>query len=123
MHVAQCKSIICHLVCSSGWSLDREEGEAPIFYIINFVTEFCLTKDLHSCELALSLSLNGLMQIINSSGFSLKLFCVLRCTIVCCWCSGGVKLQLCHSTVQILMRVLAAVLSDMSYSSSGSLVH
>lgn len=51
-----------------------------------------------------SLSLNGLMQIVNSPGFSLELFRVLCCSIVLCWYSGGVKLHLCHSTVQILMR-------------------
>lgn len=69
-----------------------------------FCYRICLTKDWHSCELVLSLSPNGLTQIVNSSGFSLKLFHVLCCTIVLCWCSGGLKLQLCHSTVQILMR-------------------
>lgn len=35
MHVAQCKNIICHLVCSNRWSLDWEESEAPIFLYID----------------------------------------------------------------------------------------
>lgn len=93
-------------MCPNGWSLDWEESEAPICsYITNFVTEIWLTKDLHSYELVLFLSLKGLMQTVNFSGFPLKLFRVLRCAIGVCWYSGwGVKLRLRHSTIQILMR-------------------
>ena len=107
MRVAQCKSIICHLVCSNGWSLDSEESETPIFLYIYYKFYYRILSDQRFTLLwtdSLSLSLNGLMQIVNSSGFSLQLFPVWRCTIVLSWYSGGVKLQLCHSTIQILTR-------------------